>query len=107
MKEAVFRKEQAKLTELFKDVEESKRQLVEGLIQDAAFLLAENESLRELIGKTGMVKCHPTHPDIQKPTEAAKQYLKNVNTYSTVIKTLNSILSKNEVDEDDGLEEFE
>ena len=54
-----------------------------------------------------MVKIHPEHPDIQKPTEAAKQYLKNVNSYAVVIKTLNGVLSKSLIAEEDDMSEFE
>lgn len=102
----VYQKELNKLTEIFKDVEESKRQLVEGLIQDAAFLMAENYILKQAISQTGMVKIHPQYPEIQKPIETAKQYLKNINSYAVVIKTLNGVLSKNIIEDDDELEEF-
>lgn len=106
-KTGVYEKELAKLTEIFKDVEEPKRQLVEGLIQDAAFLLAENYVLKQSIEKTGMIKFHPTFPELQKPVESARQYLKNINSYAVVIKTLNGVLSKNIIEPDDGLDEFE
>lgn len=106
-KEAIFKKELEKLTEIFNDVDESKRKLVEGLIEDAAFLKAENSILKEVISETGMVKIHPKHKDLQKPVEAAKQYLKNINSYSVVIKTLNGVLNKNAIEEDDELSEFE
>jgi regulator of replication initiation timing len=95
------------LSDIFKDVEESKRKLVEGLIEDAAFLKAENDILKQTISKTGMVKIHPEYPDLQKPTEAGKQYLKNINSYSVVIKTLNGVLSKNIIEDDDDMSEFE
>ncbi|MGE4272071.1 MAG: hypothetical protein AB7E31_04275 [Desulfitobacterium sp.] len=102
----VYEEELAKLTEIFQDVDEPKRRLVEGLVQDAAFLMAENYILRQVISKTGMVKIHPEHPDLQKSTEAAKQYMKNVNSYAVVIKTLNGILSKNLLEPDDEFDEF-
>jgi hypothetical protein len=80
---------------------------VEGLIQDAAFLMAENYTLRQAIERSGgTVKIHPQNPDLQKPTEAAKQYMKTVNSYSVVIKTLNGILSKNQIEPDDEFDEF-
>lgn len=107
LKSEVYQKELEKLTEIFRDVDESKRRLVEGLIQDAAFLMAENFTLKESIEQTGMVKFHPQHPEVQKPIEAAKQYLKNVNSYAVIIKTLNGVLSKNVIDPDDGMDEFE
>lgn len=106
-KQDIYQKELAKLTEIFKDVEEDKRCLVEGLIQDAAFLFAENHVLKDAISQTGMVKIHPQHPDIQKPIETAKQYLRNINSYAVVVKTLNGVLSKNILDIDDELSEFE
>lgn len=103
----VYQKELAKLTEIFKDVEPAKAKLVEGLIEEAAFLKAENHELRLSISVTGMVKTHPQHPEIQKPIEAAKQYLKNVNSYAVVIKTLNGVLNKNMIEDEDELGEFE
>lgn len=102
-----YKRELAKLTEIFNDVEDSRRKLVEGLIEDAAFLKAENFILKQQITETGMVKIHPQHPEIQKPIETAKQFLKNVGVYAVVIKTLSGVLSKNIIETDDGLDEFE
>lgn len=106
-KKDIYQKELEKLREIFRDVDPPKAQLVQGLIEDAAFLLAENYELRQVISDTGMIKIHPMHRDIQKPTEAAKQYLKNVNSYAVVIKTLNGVLNKSALEDDDELEEFE
>lgn len=105
-KQKVYEQELEKLKEIFQDVEESKRKLVEGLIEDAAFLKAENHELKQVIEKTGMIKVHPEYPDLQKPTEAGKQYLKNINSYSVVIKTLNGVLQKNTIESDDEFDEF-
>lgn len=98
--------EVAKLNKIFANVEENKRQLVQGLIQEAAFLKVENIELRNLLSKTGMVKTHPQYPNIQKPIPAAEQYRKNLNSYSIVIKALNGILQKNTIEEDDGFEDW-
>jgi regulator of replication initiation timing len=106
-KQKVYEEELNKLNEIFENVEEDKRKLVEGLIEDAAFLKAENYDLKNILKDTGMVKVHPNYPDMQKPIEAAKQYLKNINSYSVVIKALNAVLSKNMIEDDDELEEFE
>jgi regulator of replication initiation timing len=106
-KTELFKQELAKLTEIFADVDVSKRKLVEGLLEDAAFLKAENDVLKQVIAKTGMVKIHPEYPDLQKPTEVGKQYLKNINSYSVVIKTLNGVLNKNMIEDEDDLSEFE
>ncbi|MFB9326987.1 hypothetical protein ACFFSY_13750 [Paenibacillus aurantiacus] len=106
-KNEVLQQERTKLYEIFADVDPSKSRLVEGLIEDAAFLRAENHVLRQQLAKTGMVKIHPTNPDLQKPVETGKQYLKNINSYSVIIKTLNGILAKNVIEDDDDLSEFE
>lgn len=106
-KKEVYEQELSKLTEIFQDIDVSKRKLVEGLLEDAAFLKAENYILKQTLSITGMVKVHPEYPDLQKPIEAAKQYLKNTNSYSVIIKTLNGILNKNMVEEEDDLGDFE
>lgn len=106
-KKEIYDRELKKLNDIFADVEESKRKLVEGLIEDAAFIKSENHVLKLSIAETGMVKIHPKQLDLQKPIETAKQYLKNINSYSVVIKTLNGVLSKNILEDDDELGEFE
>lgn len=107
-KQKVYEQELEKLTEIFKDIEEPNRKLVEGLIEDAAFLKSENYVLKQILKKTGMIKVHPEYPELQKSTEAAKQYLKNINSYAVVIKALNSVLQKNVIEpDDDDLSEFE
>lgn len=106
LKSIEFQKELIKLTEIFKDVEESKQKLVEGLIREAAFIYSENIALRESLEQTGMVKVHPTKPDMQKPLDTAKQYLKNVGAYAIVIKTLNGVLQKNQIEQDDEFDKF-
>jgi hypothetical protein len=97
-----YDKELAKLNEVFEDVETSKMKLVQGLIEDAAFLYAQNKELK----KMPMIKVHPNYPDIQKKTIAGEQYLKNINSYSVIIKTLNGILQKNQLEEDDEFDEY-
>lgn len=106
-KKAIYQQEFEKLTEIFSDVDESKRRLVEGLIEDACFLKSENHALKLILEEIGMVNIHPENKKLQKPVEAARQYLKNVNSYSVIVKTLNAVLSNNIIDEDDGLDEFE
>lgn len=101
VKKDEYNKELQRLREVFQKIDPEKAELVDGLIQDAAFLKAENRVLRQTLEVTGMVKIHPSNPDLQKPVEAARQYLKNVNSYAVIIKTLNGILNKNMLDDDD------
>lgn len=106
VKRSTFSGELARLKKLFKNVDQVKAELVEGLIEDAAWLRVQNEELKELMSGTGMLKVHPEHRQIQKPTEAGKQYLKNVNSYAVIIKTLNGILQKDQMEEEDEFEKF-
>jgi regulator of replication initiation timing len=106
-KSEVYEEELTKLIEIFADVEDSKRKLVEGLLEDAAFLKSENHELKQSLKETGMVSIHPQHKQLQKPIEAARQYLKNVNSYAVIIKTLNGVLNKNILEDDDELSDFE
>lgn len=106
-RQAVYEAERAKLEALFAGVEPGKRQLAEGLIQDAAYLAAENAELRRSLQETGSVRHCPTDPTKQRPVEAARQYRQNVGIYAVVIKALNSILSKDgSEDDDDGLGDY-
>jgi regulator of replication initiation timing len=105
-KEAEYQKELMRMREIFENVDKVKAQLVEGLIEDAAWLRVQNAELKELMAETGMLKVHPEYRQIQKPTEAGKQYLKNVNSYAVIIKTLNGILQKNQLEEEDEFEKF-
>lgn len=106
-KDDVFEERKEKLHKIFEKVESEKAELVEGLIDDAAFLFAENTKLRAVMKETGMIKIHPEYQTLQKKTVAADQFLKNANTHSTIIKTLNGILQKTDLDDDDELAEFE
>lgn len=106
-KNAIFKAEYDKLQTIFADVDEKKRQLVEGLISDAAFLYAENKALKRILSSSGTVCINPNNPSQQRPVPAATQYLKNANSYAVIIKTLNGVLSKNEIEaDDDSMSEF-
>jgi len=106
-KKDVYNKELNKLNEIFSDVEESDKKLVEGLIQDAAFLYAENYILKNSLDETGMIKFHPSNSTLQKPLPAAKEYRQNLNSYSIVIKSLSSVLQKKIEEDDDDMDKFE
>lgn len=95
-----------KLQAIFQKVDPDKQKLVEKLIHEAAFLANQNDHLRSLIEQTGMIKTHPTQPNLQKPTEAGKQYLRNLQAYSVVIKTLSAVLTKNTIEEEDAFVSF-
>lgn len=96
--------EYERLKTLFVSVEQSKSELVDNLINEAAFMKVQLESLQNQIRKYGTVQI--SKKGAQRQTEAAKYYTKLVNAYGTVIKTLNSIMGKNIIDEDDEFDKF-
>ena len=85
-------------------VDESKTKLVDNLIYQAAFMKMELDKLQEQSRKHGAIQI--SSKGTQRQTEAAKYYTKLVNSYGTVIKTLNTILGTQVDDGDDALDEF-
>jgi regulator of replication initiation timing len=82
--------EYKRLKSLFSLVDEIKKELVDNLIYQAAFMKVELTKLQEQMIKYGAIQI--SSKGAQRQTEAAKYYTKLVNSYGTVIKTLNSIL---------------
>jgi ABC-type Zn uptake system ZnuABC Zn-binding protein ZnuA len=96
--------EYERLKSLFSSVDPTKTELVDNLINEAAFMKVQLSNLQEQIKKHGAVQI--STKGNQRQTESAKYYTKLVNSYGTVIKTLNSIMGKNVMDEDDEFDKF-
>lgn len=105
-KAEVYRQEHEKLTEIFKDVEESKRKLVEGLIEETAFLKSELFSLVQVLKETGMIRINPENKTQQKTMPIANEYRRTVNIYALNIKVLNGILMKDTIETKDPFDEW-
>lgn len=58
------------------------------------FLEDQLEELR----KVPHIKYHPKNPSIQKRTEAGKLYKEYLQQYNNLVKSLSSILIKNDID---------
>jgi len=96
--------EYERLKSLFKSVDQTKAELVDNLLNEAAFMKVQLSNLRKQIETYGAIQI--SNKGAQRQTEAAKYYTKLVNSYGTVIKTLNSIMGKNVMDEDDEFDKF-
>jgi pimeloyl-CoA synthetase len=96
--------EYKRLKSLFSLVDDSKKELVDNMIHQAAFMKVELDKLQGQIRKYGAVQI--STKGSQRQTEAAKYYTKLVNSYGTVIKTLNTILGTQVDDGDDAFDEF-
>jgi hypothetical protein len=92
---------------LFKQADESVQRAAIGLIERAAYLHSLCCDLEAAIGKSGVIKVHPEHPEIQKQVPAVKEYARLSEAYANIVNKLNGLLSKGQADDDDGLEEFE
>lgn len=96
--------EYERLRSLFQSVDQSKAELVDNLLKEAAFMKEQLKVVKDQITKYGAIQI--SSKGGQRQTEAAKYYTKLVNTYGTVIKTLNSIMGKDVIDDDDAFDEF-
>ena len=97
------KKEYERLSALFKDVEESKTKLVNELLLKAAFLKVQLDGLELQIKKYGAVQMKNGE---FRESVSYKTFLSSLAVYQTIIKTLNSIMGKNTIDEDDEFNEF-
>ena len=96
--------EYERLRSLFSLVDPTKAELVDNLLNEAAFMRVQLENLQQQIRKYGAVQI--SSKGTQRQTEAAKYYTKLVNSYGNVIKTLNTIMGKNMIDDNDEFDEF-
>lgn len=90
------------LLKILENVDESKKTVVIPMIDDIVFLEGKLENLRKL----PFIKIHPTNPDMQKLTPAAKQYKELLQQYNNCIKILVSTVSKGELEEDSPLRAY-
>lgn len=87
------------LDEIFKNVEDSQKQLVTRLLDEVIFLEEQMTELKKL----PFVRVHPKDPTLQKTTSAAKLYKECTQSYMNAIRILSSILHKVESSAQDEL----
>ena len=94
-----IRKEKKRLREIFKNMDGRKLDLVESLINDAAFQRVTLEETRELISKSGITEEYQNGANQKgiKKSSAVEVYDKMVNTYSKIIKQLCDLLPEQTV----------
>ena len=87
------------LDEIFKNVDEGQKQLVDRLLDEVIFLEDQMTELKKL----PFVNVHPQNPALQKTTSAAKLYKECSQSYMNAIRILSSILHKVESSAQDDL----
>ena len=93
-KEKQIKKEISELNKLFQDIPSDQAKLVEGLIQNAAFMRVTLEELqKEVIENGAVIQCQSGNGfDTIKDNPAQKAYTTMVSRYTQIIKQLNDML---------------
>ena len=96
--------EYQRLLLLVKDVDETKKQLLDELLRKAAFLKVKMDLLQNQM-KDGGVTQKSSKGNIRM-SQRFKVYLSSLATYQQIIKTINTIIGKNKIEEEDEFDEF-
>lgn len=98
-KDKQIKKEIAELNKLFQDIPADQAKLVEGLIQNAAFMRITLEELQqEVIENGAVIQCQSGNGfDTIKDNPAQKAYTTMVARYTQIINQLQSFLPEKEV----------
>lgn len=87
--------------ELIKIIPEDSLELVNSVIDDVVFLEGRLEELKKL----PFIQVHPTKPELQRSTPAAKQYKEFLQQYINCIKMIEYVIYKDKRLEGDQVEE--
>lgn len=96
--------EYERLKKLFANVDESKAELVDGLLKKASFLIVELDKLQKDVQTYGAVE--RSNKGNVRESIYYKTFLSTLSVYQGIIKTLNTIMGKNVIDEDDEFDDF-
>ena len=103
-----IKKEVARLTKLYKDLEGNKKQVAEGLIEEAAFMRKTLNDLKAIVEEEGTInEMEQGSYSIIREHPAMKTYNTTIQRYSNIIKQLTDLLPKEVAKEvDDGFDAF-
>jgi hypothetical protein len=108
-KETLVNREINRLTNLFKDIDANKRLTAKGLIEEASFMKATLQELKEMIDEQGPIDDMPQGEySILREHPALKSYNTMVQRYTNIINQLTSLHPKEEIKKevDDGFDSF-
>ena len=96
-KEKLRKKELAKLNRIFKNLSDEKKKLAEGLISQAAFMVATLAELQAIMNEDGPVELFEQGSQrLLREHPAAKTYNTMVRNYTAVCKALFDLLPEEE-----------
>lgn len=108
-KDTLVNREINRLTNLFKDIDANKRLTAKGLIEEASFMKATLQELKEMIDKDGPIDEMPQGEySILREHPALKSYNTMVQRYTNIINQLTNLHPKEDIKKevDDGFEAF-
>lgn len=107
-KDKLVKKEVTRLKKILKDIDKNKKDSAEGLIQEASFMRATLQELKELIDSNGPIdEMQQGEYSILREHPALKAYNTMIQRYTTVCKELFNLLPKEiQKDVSDGFDEF-
>lgn len=107
-KDKAIKKEMLRLKRILKDIDDNRKKSAEGLIQEAAFMRATLQELKQLVDENGPIDEMPQGDyTILREHPALKSYNTMIQRYNTVCKELINLLPKTERKvEDDGFDGF-
>ena len=108
-KETLVNREINRLTNLFKDIDANKRLTAKGLIEEASFMKATLQELKEMIDEQGPIDDMPQGEySILREHPALKSYNTMVQRYTNIINQLTNLHPKEEIKKevDDGFDSF-
>jgi hypothetical protein len=100
-------KEISRLKAEFKNADESILNVLEGLIEQAAYERLYLRQLNEQAIVTGLVRIHPEKADIQKALPVSAEIARHSAALTNIMDKLIKHLAVDNDDEDDGLSEYE
>lgn len=107
MKSSELSKEISRLKAEFKNSDESILNVLEGLIEQAAYERLYLKRLNEQAIITGLVKIHPEKPDVQKTLPVSAEIARHSAALTNIMDKLIKHLGSNNDDKEDELSEYE
>ena len=107
--ESAIKKEQRRLLKLFKGIEETKRSLVLGLVERAAFMRVQLDALEDDLNTYGWTEwfSQGDQEPYKRKRPEAEVYNQTNGNYQKIIRQLTDLLPKSDaVPPDDGFDSF-
>lgn len=107
MSNAEITKEIDRIKSLFPNADENKINVLEGLIEQAAYLRIYLKELNQKAMTSGLIEIHPENAKLQRALPVSNEITKHSATLTSIMDKLMKHLAVDSDFEDDGLDEYE